>query len=94
MMHFVGEHPCVEQREGRERTSWDFPGGSVLRICLPAQGTQVQSLVQKDPACHRAVKPVRCKYRVHALEPGLCSKSSHRNWKDPHAAPTSINDNF
>ena len=93
-MHFVGEHPCVEQREGRERTSWDFPGGSVLRICLPAQGTQVQSLVQKDPACHRAVKPVRCKYRVHALEPGLYSKSSHRNWKDPHAAPTSINDNF
>ena len=30
-----------------------------LRIQLPMQGTRVQALVQKDPTCHRATKPVR-----------------------------------
>ena len=29
-----------------------------LRVCLPMQGTQVQSLVQEDPAYCRATKPV------------------------------------
>ena len=29
-----------------------------LRICLPMQGTQVQSLVQKDPTCRGATKPM------------------------------------
>ena len=29
-----------------------------LRIHLPMQGTQVQSLVQKDPTCLGATKPV------------------------------------
>ena len=29
-----------------------------LRICLPVQGTRVQSLVWEDPACHGAAKPV------------------------------------
>ena len=28
-----------------------------LRIHLPVQGTQIQSLVWKDPTCHRATKP-------------------------------------
>ena len=28
-----------------------------LRIRLPMQGTQVQTLVQEDPACCRATKP-------------------------------------
>ena len=28
-----------------------------LRVHLPVQGTQVQSLVWKDPTCHRATKP-------------------------------------
>ena len=28
-----------------------------LRIHLPVQGTQVQSLVREDPTCHRAAKP-------------------------------------
>ena len=33
-----------------------------LRICLPMQGTQVRSLVQEDPTCHGATKPVRHNY--------------------------------
>ena len=49
----------------------DFPGGAVVknppatqwfRICLPMQGTQVRALVQEDPTCHRAAKPVRHNY--------------------------------
>ena len=29
-----------------------------LRICLPIQETQVQSLIPEAPTCHRATKPV------------------------------------
>ncbi|KAJ8786102.1 hypothetical protein J1605_006536 [Eschrichtius robustus] len=29
-----------------------------LRICLPTQGTQVRALVQEDPTCHGATKPM------------------------------------
>ena len=33
-----------------------------LRICLPMQGTQVQSLVREDPTCHRGTKLVHHDY--------------------------------
>ena len=33
-----------------------------LRICLPMQGTRVLALVQKDPTCHGATKPVHHNY--------------------------------
>ena len=33
-----------------------------LRVCLPMQGSQVGSLVQEDPICHRASKPVHHDY--------------------------------
>ena len=33
-----------------------------LRICLPMQGTWVRSLVQEDPPCHGATKPVHHNY--------------------------------
>ena len=33
-----------------------------LRIRLPMQGTQVQALVQEDPTCRGATKPVRHNY--------------------------------
>ena len=46
-----------------------------LRICLPMQGTQVQSLALEDPTCRRAIKPVRHNYWACALEPG-----SHNYW--------------
>ena len=46
-----------------------------LRICLPIQGTQVQSLVREDPTCHGATKPVCRNYWACALEP-----ASHNYW--------------
>ena len=33
-----------------------------LRICLPMQGTRVRALVQEDPTCRGATKPVRHSY--------------------------------
>ena len=36
----------------------DFPGAQWLQILLPMQGSQVQSLVQEDPTCRGATKPV------------------------------------
>ena len=33
-----------------------------LRIRLPMQGTQVRALVQEDPTCCGATKPVRHNY--------------------------------
>ena len=40
-----------------------------LRIRLPMQGTRVRALVQEDPTCRGATKPVRHNYRACALEP-------------------------
>ena len=45
-----------------ENEGWGFPGGSVIKrkkkkICLSVQETQVRSLVQEDPTCHRATIP-------------------------------------
>ena len=34
-----------------------FPGGSVIRTCLPMQETWVRSLIGKDPSCLGATKP-------------------------------------
>ena len=64
---FIGTQPCfslytlslaVFTRQ-RQRTSlvaqW-------LRIHLPIQGTRVQALVQEDPTCRGATKPVRHNY--------------------------------
>ena len=33
-----------------------------LRIRLPTQGTGVRALVQEDPICHGATKPMRHNY--------------------------------
>ena len=33
-----------------------------LRIHLPMQGTWVRALVQEDPTCHGATKPMRHNY--------------------------------
>ena len=46
-----------------------------LRIHLPMQGTQVQALVQEDPTCRGAIKPVHHNYWACALEP-----VSHNYW--------------
>ena len=47
------------------------------RICLAMQGTLVLSLVQEDPTCHGATRPVCHNYWASALEP-----TSHDNWGD------------
>ena len=46
-----------------------------LRIRLPMQGTRVQALVQEDPTCRRATKPMCHNYWACALEP-----MSHNYW--------------
>ena len=46
-----------------------------LRNCLPMQGTWVRSLVQEDPTCRRATKPVCHNYWARALE-----HASHNFW--------------
>ena len=55
-----------------------------LRICLPMQGTWVQSLVQEDSTCLRATKPTRHNGSLRALEPVLYNKGSHCNEKPEH----------
>ena len=63
-----------------------------MRICLPIQGTQIQSLVWEDPICLSAAKSVyhnarACAlelerynyYSPCALEPVLHNKRNHRN---------------
>ena len=47
----------------------DFPGGAVVKNRLPTHGTQVRALVQEDPTCRGATKPMRHSYRACALEP-------------------------
>ena len=55
--------------------------GQWLRIPLPLPGTRVQSLVQEDPTCHGATKPVchncwACKpqlLRLHATTTEACA---------------------
>ena len=46
-----------------------------LRIRLPMQGTRVWSLVQEDPTCHGATKPMHHNYWTCTLEP-----TSHNYW--------------
>ena len=42
-----------------------------MRLHLPMQGAEVQSLVGEDPTYHRATKPVRCTTEAHA--PRACA---------------------
>ena len=37
---------------------WTSPVGQWLRIRPPMQGTRIQALVQEDPTCRGATKPV------------------------------------
>ena len=54
------------------------------RIHPPKQGTQVPSLVQEDPMCLGATKPVCHNSWAWALETVLPSKKSHRKEKPVH----------
>ena len=55
-----------------------------LRTRLPMQGTQVWALVQEDPTCHGATKPVCHNYWACALEP-----TSHNYWSHHAKSPCS-----
>ena len=46
--HIVNPAPGTRFIDSRVMT-WDFPGGSVLRVQLPMQEMWVQSLDQEDP---------------------------------------------
>ena len=57
-----------------------------LRNHLPMQRTQVCFLVQEDPICHGATKPMRHHYwSPRALEPTLHNKRSDRKEKPAHS---------
>ena len=46
-----------------------------LRVCLQVQGTVVWSLIQEDPICFRATKPMHHNYWAGALQ-----QVSHNYW--------------
>ena len=54
---------------------WDFLVAQWIRICLPMQGTQFQSLVWEDFTFHESAEPMHCNYWAQALEP-----RSHNYW--------------
>ena len=46
-----------------------FPGDAVVKNPPANAGTRVRALVQEDPTCHGATKPVLHNYSACALEP-------------------------
>ena len=71
LYHFVQSKIC----------SWASLVDQGLRICLVVQGTQVQSLIQKDPTCCGAAKPMYHNYWACALEP------TNHNYSSPAPQP-------
>ena len=62
-----------------------------IRICLPRQGTQDQSLVWEDFTCCRATKPVHHDFRSLSsrLEPVLHNSRSHCSESPPATTESS-----
>ena len=50
------------------------------------QETRVQSLIQEDPTCLEATKPVSHNYLACALEPGAAATEAHAPWSPWPAA--------
>ena len=75
--HWVSHyHSCKELSETQNDVCRASLVAQWLRIHLPVQGTRVwQALVQEDPTCRGATKPVRHNYWACALEP-----VSHNCW--------------
>ena len=59
---------------------WTSLVGQWWRIHLPVQGTWVWSLVQEDPTCCKATKPVYHNYWASGLESESCSLWSPCAW--------------
>ena len=54
--------PTFTFHDLKKQEKWASLVAQWLRICLLMQGTRVQSLVQEDPTCHGATKPVHHNY--------------------------------
>ena len=70
-------------------SSWDFPGGTVVKNPPTMQGTWVRALAREDPTCCGATKPMCHNYWACALEPvshnyWSLRATSHRNEKPTH----------
>ena len=61
-----------------------LPGGTVVRVRLPVQGTQVRSPVREDSTGGKATNPAHCNYWASHLEPVLHDKRGHGNEKPVH----------
>ena len=56
-----------------------------LRLCMSMQGTRVSSLVQEDPTCHAATKPVSSNYwalKLQLLKP-TCPRAHALQYENP-----------
>ena len=56
-----------------------------IGICLPMQGTRVQSLVREDPTCHEQLKPMRHNYWACPLQQEVTSVRSLSTESRPHS---------
>ena len=65
----------MSTKKSLDKNIWTSLVAQWLRICLPMQGTRVQALVQEDPTCHGAAKPMCHNYWACALEP-----MNHNYW--------------
>ena len=54
-----------------------------LRICLPVQGTWIQSLVQEDATYLGESKPVRHNYWAHASKDHALQQEKPLQWVAP-----------
>ena len=68
---------CLYQQHYHTRTSLVVQW---IGLCLPMQGTGVRSLVQEDPTCLGATKPMQLLKSV-CLESVLYNERSHLNEK-------------
>ena len=75
--HFFQNHAIHWPQKGLVKNVGEGASLAVqwLRIHLPMQGTWVQALVQEDPTCRRATKPMHHNYWACTLEP-----TSHNYW--------------
>ena len=77
--HVATKTQCSKKKEKKKKplcykvVKWGFPGGSVVKICLPMQETWVRFLAWDDPTGWRTTEPMRHNYGGCAQEPGSCN---------------------
>ena len=75
-------HAELKKKKVFKEIKWET---SLIGICLPMQGTLIQSLVWEDSTCPRATKPVCHKYwSPRALDPMFRNKRSRHHEKPAH----------